>query len=86
MTDDYPVAFRSWSRVEKSRWLHRPRRVPHYDARWADGRVQTDIHLVDLMYRRAPADYVVVKKVLDDRCPDEGTSPWIGYPYGDVIE
>ena len=58
----------------------------HYDARWADGRVASDIRLVDLMYRRAPADYVVVKKAIDDHCPAEGTGPWIGYPYGDILE
>ncbi len=32
------------------------------------------------------ADYVVVKKAIDDRCPAEGPGPWIGYPYGDVVE
>ncbi|MFG1991610.1 hypothetical protein ACGFJ7_16720 [Actinoplanes sp. NPDC048988] len=86
MKDENPTAFRATARLEKSRWLRRPRRVVRYDARWEDGRVESDIHLVDLMYRRAPADYVVVKKAMDDRCPPLGTGPWIGYPYGNVIE
>ncbi len=80
------MAFRAEARVEKSRWRRRPRRVLHYDARWADGRVERDVDLVGLMYRRAPADYVVVKKAIDDHCPAEGAGPWIGYPYGEVAD
>jgi hypothetical protein len=84
--DGKPTAFRAEARLERSRWLRRPKRVVHYDARWEDGRVELDIRLVDLMYRRAPADYAVVKKAMDDHCPTWGTGPWIGYPYGTVIE
>ncbi|WP_067494725.1 hypothetical protein [Actinoplanes sp. TFC3] len=65
--------------------MRRPKRVLHYDARWEDGRVAYDINLVDLMYRRAPADYVVVKKAMEQHCPLVGTGPWVGYPWGNVI-
>lgn len=83
--DDLPEVFRAEARIEPSRFLRRPRRVLHYDAAWPDGRIMTDVHLVDLMYRRAPADFEVVKRVLDECCPEVGTGPWVEYPTGRVI-
>jgi hypothetical protein len=86
VSDDQPVAFRARSEIRPSRWLRRPVRMLRFDARWADGRVVTDVDLVALMYRRAPADYDVVKRVMVGECPETGTGPWVVYPTGQVIE
>lgn len=83
--DDLPEVFRAEARIEPSRFLRRPRRVLHYDAAWPDGSIVRDVHLVDLMYRRAPADYEVVKRAMDEHCPEVGTGSWVEYPTGRVI-
>jgi hypothetical protein len=80
-----PTVFRAVAEIRPSRWLRRPKRVIRYDARWPDGRVEMDVHLVALMYRRAPADYSVVKQVMDEQCPETGAGPWVLYPTGDPI-
>jgi hypothetical protein len=86
VTDDLPVAFRARSRVEPSRWLRRPKRVLSYDARWADGREQLDVDLVELMYRRAPADYAVTRDAMLANCPEAGTGRWVWYAWGSVVQ
>jgi hypothetical protein len=83
--DDLPEVFQAEARIEPSRFLRRPRRVLHYDAAWPDGRIVTDVHPTALMYRRAPADYAVVKRVLDEHCPEVGIGPWVEYPTGRLI-
>lgn len=83
--EDLPEFCRAEVRIEPSRFLRRPRRVLHYDAAWPDGRIVTDVHLTALMYRRAPADYAVVKRVMDDHRPEVGIDPWVEYPTGGVI-
>jgi hypothetical protein len=83
--DDLPVAFRAEAWVRPSRWRRRPERVFRYDARWADGRVANDVDLVALMYRRAPADYDVVKRSMLEHCPIVGVGAWIDYPTGSVL-
>jgi len=81
-----PIAFRATARPGTSRWLRRRVRTFRYDALWADGRVDRDVDLVKLMYRRAPADYDVTKRAMHAECPEEGTGPWIAYPYGTRID
>ena len=85
MPADRPDVFRAVASIEPSRWLRRPRRVLRYDAHWDDGRVETDVNLVTYMYRRAPADYSMVKKAIDDACPPVGPGAWVEYPYGNVL-
>ena len=84
-SDELPTVFRAVAEIRPSRWLRRPKRVIRYDARWPDGRVETDVHLVTLMYRHAPADYSVVKRVMEEWCPETGAGPWVLYPTGDVL-
>ena len=85
MSAERPEVFRAEARIEPSRWLRRPRRVLHYDACWDDGRIEHDVNLVEYMYRRAPADYTVVKSVIDENCPPVGTGAWVEYPYGNIL-
>ena len=85
LSEELPTVFRAVAEIRTSRWLRRPRRSIHYDARWPDGRVGTEVDLVALMYRRAPADYDVVKRVMDEHCPETGPGPWVLYPTGDVL-
>jgi len=84
-SEELPTVFRAVAEIRPSRWLRRPKRVIRYDARWPDGRVAMDVDLVELMYRRAPADYSVVKQVMDEHCPETGTGPWVRYPTGDLL-
>jgi hypothetical protein len=85
MSAERPDVFRAVARIEPSRWLRRPRRVLRYDAYWDGGRIEHDVSLTGYMYRRAPADYSVVKKAIDEACPPEGTGAWVEYPYGNVL-
>jgi hypothetical protein len=87
MSAERPDVFRAVACMEPSRWwwITRPRRILHYDAFWDDGRIEYDVDLVEYMYRRAPADYSVVKKAIDDACPPEGTGAWVEYPYGNIL-
>jgi hypothetical protein len=57
-----------------------------FDARWPDGRVQRDVNLVSLMYRRAPADYEVTRRVMLEHCPESGVGSWVQWPYGSVLD
>lgn len=77
---DLPVDFRAEARVDHRGLLRRSGRVLHFDARWADGTVRRDVDLVELMYRRAPADDAVMRTALATSCPDEGPGPWLRYP------
>lgn len=81
-----PFAFRATAYMGRSRWLHRRFRAFRYDAMWEDGRVDHDVDLVELMYRRAPADYDVTKRAMHAGCPEWGTGPWIAYPYGNPVD
>ena len=47
-----------------------------YDALHHDGHVETDVRLT-VMYRRAPADFEVVSRVVHETCPEVGTGPWV---------
>jgi hypothetical protein len=53
---------------------------------WPDGHVDRDIDLVKVMYRRAPADFEVTKRVMTAETPEVGTGPWIAYAYGSLVE
>ena len=80
-----PVVFRATARTEPSRWLRRPRRRVRFDARWNDGRIETDVDLSALMYRRAPADYEVTRRVMLEQCPETGVGRWVQWPTGWVL-
>lgn len=85
MQDFQPVVFRATASIESSRWLRRRRRVVRFDARWPDGRVQHDVDLVSLMYRRSPADFEVTRRLMLAHCPESGTGSWVQWPYGFVL-
>lgn len=48
--------------------------------------MESDVDLVALMYRRAPADYAVTRDAMLAACPDIGTGKWVLYPWGSVVE
>ncbi|GAA1492082.1 hypothetical protein [Curtobacterium herbarum] len=83
--DELPTVFRAVAETRPPQWLRRPKRAIRYEARWPGGHVETDVHLVTLMYRRAPADYSVVTRVMDEHCPETGIGPWVLYPTGDLL-
>jgi hypothetical protein len=83
--DFEPVVFRATASIEPSRWLRRPRRVVRFDARWPDGRVERNVNLSSLMYRRAPADFDVTRRAMLEHCPEIGTGSWVQWPYGFVL-
>jgi hypothetical protein len=81
-----PFAFRATAYFRTSRWLRRRVRAFRYDVIWPDGHIDCDIDLVEVMYRRAPADYAVMKRAMHDESPEVGTGPWVWYSYGLPIE
>lgn len=80
-----PTAFRAVARVIVDR-RGRERRLVTYDARWPDGWVRLDVDLVDLMYRRAPADFELTRTAMLAALPATGTGPWIAYATGDSLD
>jgi hypothetical protein len=85
MTPFDPEVFRATASIEPSGWLRRPRRRVRFDAKWADGRIEHDVDLTSLMYRRAPADYEVTRRAMLENCPEVGTGRWIQWPWGFVL-
>jgi hypothetical protein len=57
---DWPVAVRATAFIRPSRWLHRPLRLVRYDAYWANGRVDFNVRLSQVMYRGHPADFAAI--------------------------
>lgn len=70
--------------MRPSRWRGRPVRVCRYDALHHDGRVETDVRLT-VMYRRSPADFETVSRIVHRECPEIGTGAWV-HGAGHVIE
>jgi hypothetical protein len=85
-SDPIPYAFRATAYFRTSRWFRRQVRAFRYDVLWPDGHVDRDIDLVKVMYRRAPADFEVTKRVMMAETPEVGTGPWIAYAYGGLVE
>jgi hypothetical protein len=85
-SDPIPYAFRATAYFRTSRWFRRQVRAFSYDVLWPDGHVDRDIDLVKVMYRRAPADFEVTKRVMMAETPEVGTGPWIAYAYGSLVE
>ena len=72
-----PVAVRATAFTRPSRWLQRPVRLVRYDAYWADGGVDFDVSLSQMMYRGYPADFAAIDEAVHDHCPEVGTgSGW----------
>lgn len=82
---DQPIAVRAAAFIRPSRWLHRPIRVVRYDAYWADGRVDFDVSLSEMMYQGSPADFADIKENVHANCPEVGVGQWVG-ERGRVVE
>lgn len=86
MTDELPIALRAHSSRTTVGWLRRSRHTYRYDARFAGGRevlgVSADAVLNGARY---PADAQVVRRAAERECPDEGTGPWVDYPWGRAL-
>ena len=80
-----PVAVRATAFTRPSRWLQRPVRLVRYDAYWADGRVDFDVSLSQMMYRGYTADFAAIDEAVHDLCPQVGTGQWVG-EFGGVVE
>jgi hypothetical protein len=53
-----------------------------YDVRFADGREEHGVDLnAVLQGARFPADYWSTLDGANHACPEEGTGPWVDYPY-----
>ena len=60
-------------------------RLVRYDAYWADGRVDFDVSLSQVMYRGHPADFAAIDESVHAHCPEEGTGLWVD-EFGFVVE
>ncbi|WP_043470611.1 hypothetical protein [Arthrobacter sp. Rue61a] len=84
-TVERPVAVRATAFNKPSRWLRRPTRFVRYDACWADGRVDFDVSLTQVMYRGHPADFAAVEQSVNAQCPEVGTGEWVD-EFGRVVD
>ncbi len=84
-TADKPFAVRATAFTRPSRWLHRPVCLVRYDAYWADGRVDFDVSLSQMMYRGYPADFAAIDESVHAHCPGVGTGRWVD-EFGGVVE
>lgn len=84
-TGERPVAVRATAFNKPSRWLRRPTRFVRYDACWADGRVDFDVSLAQVMYSGHPADFAAVEQSVNAQCPEVGSGEWVD-EFGRVVE
>jgi hypothetical protein len=78
-----PVAVRATATWKTRRWLKSRYRSIRYDVRFADGREEHGVDLnAVLQGARFPADYRSTRDGAAHVCPEEGTGPWVDYPYG----
>jgi hypothetical protein len=82
---DWPVAVRATAFIRPSRWLHRPLRLVRYDAYWANGRVDFNVRLSQVMYRGHPADFAAIDESVHTHCPEVGTGQWVDQ-FGRAVE
>lgn len=60
-------------------------RVVRYDTYWSDGRVDFDVSLSKVMYRRYPADFADIEENVHEHCPEVGVGQRVG-ERGGVVE
>ncbi|MHA3947181.1 hypothetical protein [Cellulomonas bogoriensis] len=81
-----PTALRATARIETTLFGRR-KRVVRYDARYADGRIEHDVHVDEVLEgRRLPADAWTARHASDAACPELGTGSWVEYPTGRLRE
>jgi hypothetical protein len=86
VTDGPPAALRARANSRKRRFGRR-RRVVTYDARYADGHVDLDVHLDQVLEgRRLPADGWATRDAANAACPSEGIGAWVEYATGRVLD
>ena len=84
-TRDQPAIVRATAFIGVSRWLRRPVRRVRYDACRADGRVDFDVSLTDVMYRGWRPDFAAIDNSVHAHCPRIGTGQWVN-DVGQVVE
>ena len=72
-----PVAVRAVAFRGTSKRRRRPERRVRYDALWADGRVDFDVSLSEMMDGRDRADFTSVQDAVHEHCPELGAGQWV---------
>jgi hypothetical protein len=85
-TSERPVAIRATA-TSKPTIFGRWKRTFKYDAYFADGRVEQDVNVDEMLNCRGlPADAWATRDAANATCPELGQGKWVEYATGSVLD